>query len=186
MNTIFPIVSKEEIIDLFHTISYWRCLDKRERGIQPHLWFVTFDLVSKIMMMLGIIHEQRLLTLRENKEFSKKFLARVAIAQRIDCRNLTTILEEEKKLPFLVQISDRELVNGNRVNLRDLFALRRIFVTARGMAAGPIVERVTLRLVTHADYNKVWQEIITTPIPGVAFAAQRKRYAFWLDEEGER
>ena len=183
MNTQYPIVSKEEVIDLFHAISFWRCLSKKERGINPCHWYTTFDLASKIMGRLHIAPERRFDVLRDNRDFFKCLIKRTLVVPTTDIREWATILEAERQRHFAVRISDRELINGNRLDPRDLFALRKIFITARGMAAGHIVERAVARLITRGAYEKAWAEMTAHLIPGAAFAARNLRYAKWLDEE---
>jgi hypothetical protein len=109
------------------------------------------------------------------------FIAKVLVLQNIDDRTYEAALGAEKKLPFAVKITPRELVNGNRVDVKDLFARRKIFLTARGMATGSIAEKAVARLITRVDFERVWAEIIAKPIPGFVYGLRNKEYSDWLE-----
>lgn len=185
MKITYPVVSQKEVIDLFHAILYWRWMGKNNKGLNPCYWYITFDFVSKVLVELNILPERRIDTLRSNRDFTRLFLAKTAVIEQTDSREWVVILGEEKKCPFLVKISEPELVNGNRINQRDLFASRRIFITARGIATGPIAEKAVEKLLARDSFEQFWRELIAQDIPKAAFGARRKRYNLWLGGEME-
>lgn len=187
MNTIqYPVVSQNEVIDLFHAVLFWRYLEKQKKGINPCFWYTTFSLVEKVLTMANVLHERRIATLQGNRDFFKAFLAKTAVVQQTDNRDWESILNGIKDRPFAVKISPREQVNGNRVDPKELFSLKKIFITARGIAAGQVVERVVAKFLTHTAYEVIWQEITAVHVPGVALAMRQKRYAAWLAGEEEK
>jgi len=182
MNTKYPIVSKEEVIDLFHFFLYWLCLGKQASWLNPCYWFTSFELFSKVVEQ-SVIPARRLVVLGDNREFFRMFIAKVLVLQYTDDRTYEIALGAEKNRPFAVKITPREQVNGNTVDARDLFARRKIFITARGMATGSIAEKAVARLVTRADFEKVWAEITAKPIPGFVHGLRNRGYSDWLESD---
>lgn len=183
MNIVYPVITQDEVIDLFHVILYWRYTDKKARGQSPCYWCTTFDLVSKVLTRADVLHERRIRTLCASREFFQRFIKRTAVVEQTNNSPWETILAREKRRPFAVKISPREQVNGNWVEQKDLFALRKIFITARGAAVGPIVEKAVAKFLTRANYEKVWEEMTAIPVPGIAMAVRNRRYAAWLEGE---
>ncbi|MDP2629943.1 MAG: hypothetical protein Q8P56_00890 [Candidatus Uhrbacteria bacterium] len=185
MNTTYPTVSKEEIVDMFHFFLYWRCLEKQTTGVGRRHWHTSFELFSKVIQRLSVVPERRLERLSQDRAFQKMFGARILVIQQSDYREVATILDTEKKLPLAVKITPHEQVNGNLVDSKDLFARRKIFITARGMACGTIAAKAVSRLITRDDLERVWAEITAQSIPGFVHGIRNRGYSAWLESDGD-
>lgn len=190
MNSSFtyPIVSYTDIIDLFHSILFWRHKQQVASGIGYHHRYTSFNPMWAILEMNNILPKQRIARLRGNQKFCKLFLQHTLVIEEWDERDWQTILERGGIQPFCVRKGNRELVAGNVVNYLELCTRTRIYITRLGVRMAPAaVERIA-HLLSHEQFLAAWERYTAPPKNKASFLKMIKMRNAKLNEEiwGER
>ena len=186
----YPSFSKDEIIDLFLLVACRKLTRAREEhpGGYHQFMFMTFDYFQSIVGRLRLILESRLVKLFNSPEFYRLFVNRTFFADPVYAPRIEEMVEKEDKRPFAALYSSDEVAAGLVINRKDLFSLRRIYITRRGFAIESIVSRALSGKVSVRDIEVAIWEKATASIPHAAHAKYRQGYADWCrnNEEGER
>lgn len=177
MNSTFtyPIVSYADIIDLLHSILFWKYEEKVEQRIATHFWFVRFDTVWALLVMCNVLPEARIAKLRGHRELCKLLLKKTLVTEAYDTRDIKTVFLQGGLMPFCVRKNNRELTSGNTVNLLELCTRRSIYITRLGIRQAPFaIERIA-RLLNKKQYLEAWERYIAPFVDNKPALIQRVR-----------
>ena len=153
----YPIVSYVDIIDLFHSILFWRYEQKAASSIGPQFWFTSFDLVWTILDMNRILPKSRVKRLRGKRELCAPFLKKTLVVEQYDGRDWRTIMDNAGFRCFCLRKSNRELVSGNSVNHLELCSRRKVFITSFGIRTAPDVTQRVTNLLNREQFLSSWE-----------------------------
>lgn len=153
----YPIVSYADIIDLFHSILFWRYEQKVASGIGPQFWFTSFDLVWTILDMNQILPKSRIKRLRGKRELCAPFLKKTLVVEQYDGRDWQTIIENAGFKCFCLKRGNRELVKGNSVNYFELCSRTKVFITSFGIRTAPDVAQRVAHQLNREQFLSSWE-----------------------------
>lgn len=179
----YPIVSFQNIIDIFHAMLFWKFQQKQ--GNTNRLQKGTFSLAFTVMVELGILPERRVQNIQQSKDRAKEFLKRALVLPQTDQRKFSDVPDQLGKM-FILRVTSQEMVLGrNAPEPGELFSRTPIFLTPRGVAVADIAVQAVPHLITEEVFLRKSAEI-RARIDALHSSAKAKiaeRYKQKLDEK---
>lgn len=179
----YPIVSFQNITDIFHSILFWKFQQKPEntRRLQKGSWSFAF----RVMFELRIIPKERVVKIQQSKERAKEFLKRTHIIQQWDGNGFYEIPSNPRIL-FALRITEKEMVLGrNTPEPRELFTRTPVFLTRRGVVVADIAIKAVSHLITEEAFLAKSTEITDRfyGLSSLAGASLAKKYHSELNKK---